>query len=66
MQQSPIHHSVSITHAHTSLTALYLGLPGSAGTRKVKTNLDFTEARDSEWHWHQLGHYTSLHLAADR
>jgi len=22
----------------------------------VKTNLDFTEARDSEWQWHQLGH----------
>jgi len=21
-----------------------------------KINLDFTEARDSEWHWHQLGH----------
>jgi len=21
----------------------------------VKTNLDFTEARDSEWQWHQLG-----------
>jgi len=21
-----------------------------------KTNLDFTEARDSEWHWRQLGH----------
>jgi len=21
-----------------------------------KTNLDFTEARDSEWQWHQLGH----------
>jgi len=20
-----------------------------------KTNLDFTEARDSEWQWHQLG-----------
>ena len=34
--------------------ALCLGLPGWAGTRKVKTNLDFTEARDSEWH--QLGH----------
>jgi len=31
---------------------------------KGKTNLDFTEARDSEWHWHQLGHMqvcTSLH-----
>jgi len=24
--------------------------------QKGKTNLDFTEARDSEWHWHQLGH----------
>jgi len=24
--------------------------------QKVKTNLDFTEARDSEWQWHQLGH----------
>jgi len=21
-----------------------------------KTNLDFTEARDSEWQWHQLGY----------
>jgi len=21
-----------------------------------KTDLDFTEARDSEWQWHQLGH----------
>jgi len=28
----------------------------------AKTNLDFTEARDSEWQWHQMGHvqmYTS-------
>jgi len=24
--------------------------------RKGKTNLDVTEARDSEWQWHQLGH----------
>jgi len=24
--------------------------------QKGKTNQDFTEARDSEWHWHQLGH----------
>ena len=31
--------------------------------QKGKTNLDFTEARDSEWQWHQLGHmqvYTSF------
>jgi len=30
-----------------------------AGTEPVpkgKANLDFTEARDSEWQWHQLGH----------
>jgi len=32
--------------------------------QKCKTNLDFTEARDSEWQWHQLGSMqvcTSLH-----
>ena len=23
---------------------------------KGKTNLDFTDARDNEWQWHQLGH----------
>jgi len=52
-------------YLHTRLTALYY----SRTTRvrryhKGKTNLDFTEARDSEWQWHQLGHMqvcTSLH-----
>ena len=24
--------------------------------QKGKTNLDFSETRDSEWQWHQLGH----------
>ena len=24
--------------------------------QKGETNLDFTEARDSEWQWHHLGH----------
>jgi len=51
--------TVNITieqYTHTHLTALCPGLPRWAGTRKVKTNLDFTEARDSEWQWHQLGH----------
>ena len=44
-------------HTHTRLTALFPGLPGWAGTRKVKPNwILFTEARDSEWQWHQLGH----------
>jgi len=27
--------------------------------QKGKTNLDFTEARDSEWQWHQLDHTAS-------
>jgi len=43
-------------------------LPGTAQVswyQKGKTNVDFTEARDSEWQWHQLGH-ASLHLAPDR
>ena len=33
-----------------------------------KTNLDFTEARDSEWQWHQLGHTQvciSFHFQTD-
>jgi len=32
--------------------------------QKSKTNVDFTEARNSEWQWHQLGRMqvcTSLH-----
>jgi len=52
-------HAVIILTAngtYTRLTAFCLGLPGRAGTRKVKTNLDFTEAKDSECQWHQLGH----------
>jgi len=28
---------------------------GASTASMVKTNLDFTEARDSEWQWHQLG-----------
>jgi len=31
-------------------------LSGTTRYQKGKTNLDFTEARDSEWQWHQLGH----------
>ena len=47
------------THTHTH-THPFNG-PFSRTTRvgryqKGKTNLGFTEARDSEWQWHQLGH----------
>ena len=56
--------STVIAHRHTHP----FNGPLSATTRvsryqKGKTNLDFTEARDSEWQWHQLG---QLHLAPDR
>ena len=50
--------AVTCTHTHTrlSLTALFLGLPGSAGTRKVKPIWILLKQRVSEWQWHQLGH----------
>jgi len=34
--------------------------------QKGKTNLDLTEARDSEWQWHQLGHTQVCMLAPNR
>jgi len=30
--------------------------------QKGKTNLDFTQAGDSEWQWHQLGHVQACTL----
>jgi len=36
--------------------------------QKGESNLDFTEARGSEWQWHQLGHMqvcTSLQIHVD-
>ena len=47
------------THTHTRMHTL--NGPFSLTTQmsryqKGKTNLDFSEARDSEWQWHQLGH----------
>jgi len=42
------------THTRTRLTALFWNYPVSQ-YQKGKTNLDFTEASDSEWQWHQLG-----------
>ena len=36
--------------------ALFFGTTQVSQYQKGKTNVDFTEARDSEWQWHQLGH----------
>ena len=45
----------SRSHTHTFNGPLS-GTTRVSQYQKGKTNLDFTEARDSEWQWHQLGH----------
>ena len=42
-------------HTHT-FNGPFSGTTQVSRYQKGKTNLDFTEARDSEWQWHQLGH----------
>ena len=45
------------THTHTHLfISLLSGTTRVSRYQKGKTNLDFTEARDSEWLWNLLGH----------
>jgi len=49
------------THTHTLVytrpfNGLLSGTTRVSRYQKGKTKLDFTEARDSEWQWHQLGH----------
>ena len=57
-------HLVGNTHTHTQpFNGPLSGTTRVSQYQKGKTNLDFTEARDSEWQWHQLSHmqvYTSL------
>ena len=52
------------THTHThTFNGPFSGTIQVSQYQKGKTNQDFTEVRDSEWQWHQLGHmhvYTSL------
>ena len=43
------------THTHP-FNGPFSGTIRVSRYQKGKTNLDFTEARDSEWQWHQLGH----------
>jgi len=45
------------THAHTRVfNGPFSGTTQVSQYQKGKTNLDFTEARDSEWQWHLPGH----------
>ena len=46
---------LSHTHTHPFNGPLF-GTTRVNRYQKDKTNLDFTEARDSEWQWNPLGH----------
>ena len=47
----------SLLHTHTHpFNGPFSGTTQVSRYQKGKTNLDFTEARDIEWQWHQLGH----------
>jgi len=41
---------------HTPVYGLFSGTTQVSRYQNGKTNLDFTEATDSEWQWHHLGH----------
>jgi len=43
-------------HTHTPVQQPFARDTRVSRYQKGKTNLDSTEARDSEWQWHQLGH----------
>jgi len=43
------------THTYT-FNGPFSGTAWVSRYQKGKTDLDFTEARDSEWQWHQPGH----------
>jgi len=48
---------LAIFHTHTrAFNGPFSGTTQVSRYQKGKTNLDFTEARDSEWQWHQLCH----------
>ena len=46
---------ILLLHTHTLFNCPFSGTTRVSRYQKGKTNLDFTEARDSEWQWHQLG-----------
>jgi len=58
---SDVNEPVTHTHTHTHpFNVPFSGTTQVSRYQKGKTNLDFTEARDSEWHWHQLGHHMQV------
>jgi len=50
-----VHVTITDTHTHP-FNGPFSGTTRAGRYQKGETNLDFTEARDSEWQWHLLGH----------
>jgi len=56
MTNKLVHMHPQIIHTHTHpFNGPVSGTTRVSRYQKGNTNLDFTEARDSEWQWHQLG-----------
>ena len=56
LARNRLHDSLQLhTHTHP-FNSPFSGTTQVSRYQKGKTNLDFTEARDSGWQWHQLGH----------
>ena len=51
----PMEMVILLLHTHP-FNGPFSGTTRVSRYQKGKTYLDFTEARDSEWQWHQLGH----------
>jgi len=51
-----LHSPSKLTNRYQPFNGPFSGNTQVSRYQKGKTNLDFTEARDSEWQWHQLRH----------
>jgi len=49
------HTKTGLQNTHSFNGPFYWDYPGEPEPEKIKLS-GFTEARDSEWQWHQLGH----------
>ena len=57
MTSSRFHYARWFINGHThTFIGPFSGTTRVSRYQKGKTDLDFTETRDSEWQWHQLGH----------
>ena len=55
--------TIVMTYTHTHpFNGPFSGTTRVSRYQKGKSNLDFTEARDSGWQWHQLGHMQACKL----